>query len=150
MKKELNPILIVIADDDPEDRMLAAEALEGSRLANEVRFVNDGQELLDYLRHQGAYADPASAPRPGLVLLDLNMPRKDGRAVLNELKADKALSAIPVVVLTSSKADEDVVRSYDLGVSSYIVKPVTFEALLDVLQNVEGYCFQIVAAPHQS
>lgn len=149
MKKELQPIVILIADDDAEDRMLAAEALEGSRLANDLRFVKDGQELLDYLRREGAYAAADSAPRPGLVLLDLNMPRKDGRAVLQELKADKDLQAIPVVVLTSSKADADVVKSYDLGVSSYIVKPVTFEALMDTLQNLEGYCFQIVAEPQQ-
>ena len=141
------PITILMADDDPDDRQLTQEALEEGRLINEIRFVEHGEELLDYLRRQGKYAPPAEAPRPGLILLDLNMPRKDGRAVLKDIKSDPALRTIPVVVLTTSKADEDVYRSYDLGVNSYIVKPVTFEALVDILVTLEKYWFEIVELP---
>ena len=141
------PITILMADDDADDRTLTKEALEEGRLMNELRFVENGEELLEYLRKQGKYAPPADAPRPGLILLDLNMPRKDGRAVLKEIKSDPDLRTIPVVVLTTSKADEDVYRSYDLGVNSYIVKPVTFEALVDILQTLEKYWFEIVALP---
>jgi CheY-like chemotaxis protein len=141
------PITILMADDDPDDRQLTKEALEEGRLINTIRFVANGEELMDYLRKQGDYTPPAEAPRPGLILLDLNMPRKDGRAVLKEIKSDPALRTIPVVVLTTSKADEDVYRSYDLGVNSYIVKPVTFEALVDILQTLEKYWFEIVELP---
>ena len=141
------PITILMADDDPDDRQLTKEALEEGRLINTIRFVANGEELMDYLRRRGDYAPPAEAPRPGLILLDLNMPRKDGRAVLQEIKGDPALRTIPVVVLTTSKADEDVYRSYDLGVNSYIVKPVTFEALVDILQTLEKYWFEIVELP---
>jgi CheY-like chemotaxis protein len=144
---EAMPITILMADDDADDRTLTKEALEEGRLMNELRFVENGEELLEYLRKQGKYAPPAEAPRPGLILLDLNMPRKDGRAVLKEIKSDPDLRTIPVVVLTTSKADEDVYRSYDLGVNSYIVKPVTFEALVDILQTLEKYWFEIVALP---
>jgi CheY-like chemotaxis protein len=141
------PITILMADDDADDRRLTQEAFEEGKLINDVRFVENGEQLLDYLRHEGAYAPPAEAPRPGLILLDLNMPRKDGRTVLKELKGDPDLRQIPVVVLTTSKADEDVYRSYDLGVNSYIVKPVTFEALVDILQTLEKYWFEIVELP---
>ncbi len=141
------PITILMADDDPDDRALTQDALQEGRLINDIRFVEHGEELLDYLRHQGKYAPPAEAPRPGLILLDLNMPRKDGRAVLKDIKSDPALRTIPVVVLTTSKADEDVYRSYDLGVNSYIVKPVTFEALVDILQTLGKYWFEIVELP---
>ncbi len=141
------PITILMADDDPDDRQLTKEALEEGRLINTIRFVSNGEELMDYLRKKGDYAPPTEAPRPGLILLDLNMPRKDGRAVLQEIKSDPALRTIPVVVLTTSKADEDVYRSYDLGVNSYIVKPVTFEALVDILQTLEKYWFEIVELP---
>ena len=142
-----NSITILMADDDPDDRALTAEALKEARLINDIRFVENGEELLDYLRAKGKFAPPAAAPRPGLILLDLNMPRKDGRTVLKELKQDPDLNSIPVVVLTSSKDDEDIYRSYDLGVSSYVVKPVTFEALADTLQMLKKYWFQIVEVP---
>ena len=142
-----NSITILMADDDPDDRALTAEALKEARLINDIRFVENGEELLDYLRAKGKFAPPAAAPRPGLILLDLNMPRKDGRTVLKELKQDADLNSIPVVVLTSSKDDEDIYRSYDLGVSSYVVKPVTFEALADTLQMLKKYWFQIVEVP---
>ncbi|EDY22428.1 response regulator receiver protein [Chthoniobacter flavus Ellin428] len=143
------PITILMADDDADDRRLTQEAFEEARLINDVRFVENGEQLLDYLRRTGAYAPPAEAPRPGLILLDLNMPRKDGRTVLKELKGDPDLRQIPVVVLTTSKADEDIYKSYDLGVNSYIVKPVTFEALVDILQTLEKYWFEIVELPPQ-
>lgn len=141
------PITILMADDDADDRRLTQEAFEEARLINDLRFVDNGEQLMDYLHRQGAYAPPAEAPRPGLILLDLNMPRKDGRTVLKELKGDPNLRQIPVVVLTTSKADEDIYKSYDLGVNSYIVKPVTFEALVDILQTLEKYWFEIVELP---
>jgi CheY-like chemotaxis protein len=147
MTEPRRPITILMADDDADDRELTKEALVEGRLINEVRFVEHGEELLEYLRRQGKYAPPATAPRPGLILLDLNMPRKDGRAVLEEIKQDPEFRTIPVVVLTTSKADEDVYKSYDLGVNSYIVKPVTFEALVDILQTLEKYWFEIVELP---
>ena len=147
MSTHTKPITILMADDDPDDRQLTKEALEEGRLINEVRFVEHGEELMEYLRREGKYASAAESPRPGLILLDLNMPRKDGRAVLAEIKQDPEFRTIPVVVLTTSKADEDVYRSYDLGVNSYIVKPVTFEALVDILQTLEKYWFEIVELP---
>lgn len=147
MKKHGEPITILMADDDADDRRLTRDALEESRLANDLRFVENGEELLDYLRNQGKFTDVEKAPRPGLILLDLNMPRKDGRTALKEMKADPDLRQIPVTVLTTSKADEDIFRSYDLGVNSYIVKPVTFEALVDILQTLEKYWFEIVELP---
>ncbi len=147
MNNEAMPITILMADDDSDDRRLTQEALAESRLMNPMVFVENGEELMDYLRHEGKYAPPHAPGRPGLILLDLNMPRKDGRSVLKDLKNDPELRTIPVVVLTTSKADEDVYKSYDLGVNSYIVKPVTFEALVDILQTLEKYWFQIVQLP---
>ncbi|HEX8311786.1 MAG TPA: response regulator [Chthoniobacteraceae bacterium] len=141
------PITILMADDDADDRRLTQEALEEGRLINDVRFVDNGEELMDYLHRRGKFAPPVETPRPGLILLDLNMPRKDGRTVLKEIKSDPDLRQIPVIVLTTSKADEDVYKSYDLGVNSYIVKPVTFEALVDILQTLEKYWFEIVELP---
>ena len=140
-------IVILMADDDADDRMLTSDALEESRLVNELRFVEDGEELLDYLYHRGRYADPAGSPRPGVILLDLNMPRKDGREALREIKADPELRRIPIVVLTTSKAEADVYRSYDLGANSYIAKPVTFEALVDVMRGLGRYWLEIVELP---
>ncbi len=147
MNKDAMPITILMADDDEDDKRLTQEALEEGRLINDVRFVSNGEELMDYLRRVGKFAPPAVTPRPGLILLDLNMPRKDGRTVLKEIKSDPDLRQIPVVVLTTSKADEDIFKSYDLGVNSYIVKPVTFEALVDILQTLEKYWFEIVELP---
>lgn len=147
MNPSFKPITILMADDDPGDRILTTEALKDARLLNELRFVENGEELMDYLHCRGKFAPPAEAPRPGLILLDLNMPRKDGRTVLKELKADLHLCNIPIAVLTASEDDADVYRSYDLGVTSYIVKPVTFGALLDTLQTVMQHGFQIVEMP---
>ncbi len=141
------PIVILLADDDEEDRMLAANALEESRVVNDFRFVEDGEELLDYLYHHGRYSDPASSPTPGLILLDLNMPRKDGREALREIKADPDLRRIPVVVLTTSKAEEDIYRTYDLGANSFITKPVSFEGLVAVMRDIGRYWIEIVELP---
>lgn len=140
-------IVILMAEDDPDDRMFCREALQEARLTNQVYFVEDGQELMDYLRCQGAYVDPGSCPAPGLILLDLNMPRKDGREALVEIKSDPRLRAIPVVVLTTSKAEEDILRSYNLGVSGYITKPVTFERLIEIMKILGRYWFDIVELP---
>lgn len=138
---------ILMADDDEDDRMMAKEALEESLLSNPIFFVKDGEELMDYLYHRGEFSDPAQSPRPGLILLDLNMPRKDGREALKEIKSDPALKNIPIVVLTTSKAEEDVLRTYDLGVNSFIVKPVSFEAIVDLLKTLGKYWFELVEIP---
>jgi CheY-like chemotaxis protein len=147
MKKERNAIIILLADDDEDDRMLAKDALQESRLANDLYTVEDGEELLDYLHRRGSYADPASSPRPGLILLDLNMPRKDGREALKEIKSDASLRQIPVVVMTTSKAEEDIYRTYDLGANSFITKPVMFESLVRVMKDLSTYWFEIVELP---
>jgi CheY-like chemotaxis protein len=140
-----------MADDDEEDRELTRDALNASHLVNRVHFVGDGQELMDYLRRDGSYRGEGSvAPRPGIILLDLNMPKKDGREALAEIKADDSLRQIPVVVLTTSSDEEDVVRSYDLGVNSFITKPVTFAALVNVMSAWTKYWFEIVELPGQS
>ena len=146
MRGDLKTIVIVMADDDPEDVMLAQDALAESRLANALNVVGDGEELLDYLHQRGKY-NAENAPRPGLILLDLNMPRLDGREALARIKSDPTLRRIPVVVLTTSKAEEDVFRSYDLGANSYITKPVTFDSLVNVVRNLAEYWFGIVMLP---
>jgi len=146
-KRARKSITILMADDDPEDRMITQDGFQESKLANELHFVEDGEELMDYLYRRGKFSDPEEPPRPGLILLDLNMPRKDGREALAEIKADPGLRSIPVVVLTVSKAEEDIVRSYDLGANSYITKPVTFEGLVAVLKTLSMYWFEIVELP---
>lgn len=143
------PFTILMADDDEDDRLLATEALAESRVSNELRCVEDGVELMDYLHRRGVYAPPASAPRPGLILLDLNMPRMDGREALREIKGDPSLRRIPVVVLTTSRADEDIARSYDLGANSYIPKPVTFDGLVEVVRALGRYWIEIVELPER-
>ena len=139
---------ILMADDDPDDRLLAERALREYRLKNGIRFVEDGEELMDYLYRRGKYSAPGAAPTPGLILLDLNMPRKDGREALAEIKRDPVLHKIPVVVLTTSKAEEDIVRAYDLGVNSYITKPVSFQGLAEVMKTLSIYWFEIVKLPN--
>lgn len=141
------PVTILMADDDADDRDFARTAMEEGRLANELRFVEDGEELLDYLYRRGRFADPKDSPRPGLILLDLNMPRKDGREALREIKGDPSLRQIPVVVLTTSKAEEDILRSYDLGANCFVTKPVTFEGLVEVVKVLDKHWFQIVELP---
>lgn len=147
MKSSRKPIVLLMADDDPDDRMLAREALAESHLVNDLYYVEDGEELMDYLYRRGAYTDATAAPRPGVILLDLNMPRKDGREALREIKADPALRRIPIIVLTTSKAEEDIYRAYDLGVNSFITKPVTFDALVEVMRSLGRFWFEIVELP---
>ncbi len=147
MAKSSKPITILMADDDADDRLMTKEAFEESRLANDLRFVEDGVELMDYLQRRGKYSDPATSPRPGLILLDLNMPKKDGREALKEIKADPNLKCIRTVVLTTSKAEEDIYRTYDLGASSYITKPVTFAGMAEVIKTVGKYWLEIVELP---
>lgn len=149
MPDSTKPITILLADDDADDRELARDALAESRLANELRYVQDGEELLEYLQRRGRYADPAHSPRPGLILLDLNMPRKDGREALREIKSDPSLRHIPIVVLTTSKAEEDIYRTYNLGVNSFITKPVTFDGLVSVMRGLGRYWFEIVELPRE-
>ncbi|MFO0850538.1 MAG: response regulator [Gemmataceae bacterium] len=143
----MKPVTILMADDDPDDRHLTKEAFAESHLANDLRFVEDGEELMDYLHRRGKFADPAAAPRPSIILLDLNMPRKDGREALEEIKADPQFRGIRVIVMTTSKAEEDIIRSYDLSAASYITKPVTFDALLDVVKTLGKYWLEIVELP---
>ena len=148
---ERKPMTILIADDDEEDRILTEEALSGAHLVNDLRFVVDGEDLLDYLRHEGEYAPGGrEAPTPGIVLLDLNMPKMDGREALEAMKADPELREIPVVVLTTSDAEDDVLRTYQLGGNSFITKPVTFGGLVEVLQAFSRYWFEIVELPQHA
>ena len=137
-------IPILIADDDEEDRMLTRDALEESRLANPIHFVEDGVELLDFLYRRGRYADEEASPRPGLILLDINMPRMTGLEALRHIKEDPDLRRIPTVILTTSRADEDIIRGYDLGVNSFISKPVTFQGLVSMMRMLGTYWFEIV------
>ena len=142
-----NPLPILMAEDDEDDRLLTQDAFLESRLANPLFFVNDGEELLDYLYNRGYYVSKEQFPLPGLILLDLNMPKKDGREALKEIKSDAKLRQIPIIVLTTSKEEEDILRSYSLGISSFITKPVTFEQLVEVIQCVGQYWFEIVSMP---
>jgi len=135
-----------MADDDADDRLLAQDALTETQLANDLHFVENGEELLDYLQRRGRF-NKFNAPRPGLILLDLNMPRKDGREALREIKQDPELRRIPVVVLTTSKADTDITRIYDLGANSFIAKPVTFDSLVHVMKTLATYWLNIVELP---
>jgi len=148
MTRATRPITILMADDDADDRQLTREAFETSRLANDLRFVEDGVELMDYLCRRNHYADPALSPRPGLILLDLNMPKKDGRQALSEINASPNLRNIRIVVMTTSKAEEDILRTYDLGASSFVTKPVTFAALVDVITTMGRYWLEIVELPN--
>ena len=141
------PISILVADDDPDDRMMIQEAFTENRIANQVVFVEDGEQLMAYLRREGLFAEHKDEPFPGVILLDLNMPKKDGREALKELKADPELCRIPIIVLTTSQAEEDIVRTYGLGVSSFITKPVSFEGLVDAVRVICQYWIQIVALP---
>ena len=137
------PIRLVLADDDEDDRLMAREALAVSRLTNPLDEVGDGMELLEYLRGCLERKDPL----PGLILLDLNMPRMDGREALAEIKSNPELRRIPIVVLTTSKAEEDIFRTYDLGVNSFISKPIRFEGLVEIMTQIGQYWFEIVRLP---
>ncbi|HTW67897.1 MAG TPA: response regulator [Bryobacteraceae bacterium] len=150
MSRAAKAITILYADDDAEDRMLVKDAWAENRLANELHFVEDGEELMDYLRRRGSFTHLADQPLPGMILLDLNMPRKDGREALQEIKADPKLRSIPVVILTTSKAEEDILRAYDLGVNSFILKPVTFQSLVDLTLTLSKYWFEVVELPSET
>jgi two-component system response regulator len=147
MTRQPKRITILMADDDPDDRQLTKEAFEEARLANDLRFVEDGEELMDYLLRRGKYVEPASSPRPAILLLDLNMPKKDGREALKEIKSDPRLRQIRVIVMTTSKAEEDVFRSYDISATSFITKPVKFDALVEVVKALGKYWLEIVELP---
>jgi len=147
MNAPAKPNVILMADDDADDRLLAKDALAECHLAGGLRFVENGEELLDYLFQRGKYGEATSAPRPGLILLDLNMPRKDGHEALREIKADPALRRIPVVVLTTSRADTDIDHIYELGANSFITKPVRYEALVNVMRVLGLYWFGTVELP---
>jgi CheY-like chemotaxis protein len=140
---------ILLADDDPDDRMLLADALTENGSVAELHTVEDGEQLLDYLRRRGRFKALGAAPAPTLILLDLNMPKKDGREALRELKADVNLRRIPVVVLTTSRAAEDIVRTYDLGVNSFIIKPTAFKDLVEILKTLSDYWFDTVKLPSE-
>lgn len=147
MKDNFKSIIILYAEDDKEDQMLVKEALTESRLANELHFVNNGEELLDYLNRRNAYVHLKDTDLPGLILLDLNMPKIDGREALAIIKSDKKLKSIPICILTTSRAEEDIIQTYDLGVNSYIRKPVSFESLVDIMKALGKYWFEIVELP---
>jgi CheY-like chemotaxis protein len=147
MIRSSHPIRILVAEDDADDRMMIKDAFEESRLGNPVDFVEDGVQLMNYLQREGEYGNLTDHPYPGFILLDLNMPRKDGRTALREIKASPILQRIPIVILTTSKAEEDIVRTYNLGVNSFICKPVTFDSLVEIVKTVGRYWIEIVALP---
>jgi CheY-like chemotaxis protein len=145
MKQNAKTITILLVDDDADDRLLVREAFEENHLLNVMDTVEDGEELMDYLYRRGKFTGKTT--RPSMILLDLNMPRKSGLEALKEIREDAELRSIPVVVLTTSKAEEDIIRSYELGVNSFIVKPVTFESLVELVRTLGRYWFQIVELP---
>ena len=146
MKPVRKPISILMADDDPDDRMLIKQALSENDLPHTLEFVENGVELMEYLHKTGKYQD-GNSPRPDLILLDLNMPKMDGREALRLIKSDPELRRIPVIVLTTSKAEEDIFQTYDLGVNSFICKPVRFQDLVEVTREIGNYWFGTVALP---
>jgi CheY-like chemotaxis protein len=146
--KQKKQVPILIADDDVDDCEMIREALQESRLLNELHFVHNGEELMDYLNHRGKFEDQQKYPLPGLILLDLNMPKKDGRESIKEIKGNPKLRQIPVIILTTSEAEEDVYKTYDLGVNSFITKPVIFKSLVEVMSGIGRYWFHIVELPN--
>lgn len=144
------PVHILIADDDEEDRMLIRQALLRNQINNPMHFVENGEEVLDYLYNRRQYAADEAYPRPGLILLDLNMPKMDGREAIIEIKKDPELRSIPIVVLTTSSAEEDILRSYNLGINSFITKPVTFNGFVEVMKILNQYWLEIVELPPSS
>jgi CheY-like chemotaxis protein len=143
-RHEGTPIEILLVEDDPGDALITREALEHSKVLNNLHCLANGEEAIAYLRREGDYAN---ATRPDLILLDLNLPRVDGREVLAEIKADPALRRIPVVVLTTSSAEEDILRSYDLHANAYVTKPVDFERFVEVVRKVDDFFFTVVRLP---
>ncbi len=144
---EAKPVTILMAEDDEDDRLLVKEAFAESNTLNDLRFVGDGLELIEYLANAVNEPTEGQLPMPDLILLDLNMPRKDGREALQEIKQNPDWRRIPVVVMTTSRAEEDILRSYDSGASGYIPKPITFEALVSSVAGLKNYWVQIVKLP---
>lgn len=144
--RNLSNISILMADDDPDDRLLAKEAFEENKIKNRLYFVEDGEDLMNFLLHKGKY-NKVNAPRPGLILLDLNMPKKDGREALREIKNHPELRRIPVIMHTTSKAEEDIIKSYDLGANSFITKSATFENMVSITSRLEMYWLETVELP---
>jgi CheY-like chemotaxis protein len=138
------PIEVLLVEDDPGDVLMTREAFEEHKLRNRLSVVSDGDEALAYLRQEGVHRD---APRPDLILLDLNLPRRDGRQVLEEIKSDPDLRRIPVVVLTTSQADEDILRSYQLHANAYVTKPVDFERFVNVVKQIDEFFVSVVKLP---
>jgi CheY-like chemotaxis protein len=147
MKTKGKPVVILLAEDDDDDYKLTRAALQEAHILNDLHRVKDGEELMDYLYHRNSFRDAKTSPVPGLILLDLNMPKKDGRECARDIKNDAALKVIPIVVLTTSKSEEDVLRSYEFGVNSFIKKPVTFEGLVEAIRVLGRYWFEIVEIP---
>ena len=143
-----HPISILIADDDADDRMLIEDAFEENGISNQIHFVEDGEQLLAFLRREGGFADRANEPLPRLILLDLNMPKVDGRTALAAIKEDPALNQIPVVILTTSRADTDISKAYALGVNSFISKPLSFDGLVSIVNAIGKYWIDTVALPN--
>lgn len=140
-------VVILIADDDQDDRIMTQEALNDYNVINQVKSVEDGVELMDYLRRNGKFNNPIENPRPDLILLDLNMPKIDGREALKIIKSDPDLRSIPIIVLTTSNSDIDIIKSYDLGVNCFISKPVTFTRFIEVIRTLGKYWFEIIEFP---
>ncbi|MGV3592057.1 MAG: response regulator [Gammaproteobacteria bacterium] len=149
MSRDFRTVTILMADDDEDDRLLTRDALTESRVLNDFHCVADGIELMKYLRREGLYKDEELYPAPSLILLDLNMPRLDGRGALEQIKADPRLRSIPVIILTTSKAEEDMLRAYDLGAASYIPKPVTFDKLVELMRSLGRYWVEFVELPNR-
>ena len=147
MQPSGTPVTILVADDDADDRMLIQDAFEESRLNNPLHFVEDGEQLLQYLKREGQFAELDGQPLPGLILLDLNMPRMDGRTALAKIKQDDSLCRVPIIILTTSDTEEDILRTYNYKANSFITKPVTFEGLSKVVQTITNYWIEIVAQP---
>jgi len=141
---ESKPIEILLVEDSPSDAALTIEALKAGKIANQLTLVEDGVEAMDFLRRRGKYAD---AVRPDLIMLDLNLPRKDGREVLAEIKSDNNLKIIPIIVLTTSRSDEDILKSYQLNANCYITKPVDFTHFIDVVKSIEDFWLTVVTLP---
>jgi two-component system response regulator len=148
MNKTVKPLIVLVADDDPDDRLMFKESFAEIGLPHPVHYVENGEELLLYLNRSGKYGEFADFPLPSLVFLDLNMPRKDGREALREIKTDPHFRRIPVVVFTTSKAEEDIFRTYDLGANSFISKPLSFDALVETIRITARYWLEIVERPH--
>jgi CheY-like chemotaxis protein len=147
MKQAQNEVIVLMADDDEDDCLLVKEAFAENRLRSDLRFVFDGVQMMDYLHRRNRFSDPATSPCPGLILLDLNMPRMDGREVLRKIKADPRFRHIPVVVLTTSQEQRDILSSYDLGANSFITKPVTFAELVENIRSLGQYWLETVQLP---